>query len=169
MLLAYIKNKASLHSVLKHRHLQREITEKSEMSPKIKSLSPSKQTVPMIENAKNSKPASQNTTETSKEQRREKPEVRAQPEAQCGQDDWGKVARAGSSWIGHKLFSTFICFSGRLSGLGRDVGSAVGYTTLQKLESTKYPFKKGINITGLDELSRGKTDRIAIEDDWIIS
>lgn len=123
----------------------------------------------MIENPKNSKPVSQNTTETSKEQRREKPKVRAQPEAQCGQDDRGKGAREVSSWIGHKLFSSFICFPERLSGLGRDVGSAVGYTTLQKLESTKYPFKKGINITGLDGLSRGKMDRIAIEDDWIIS
>lgn len=139
------------------------------MSPKSKSLSPSKQTVPMIENPKNSKPVSQNTTEACKEQRREEPKVRAQPEAQCGQDDWGKAAREGSPWISHKLLSSFIRFSERLSGLGRDVGSAVGYTTLQKLESTKYPFKKGINITGLDELSRGKMDRTATEDDWIIN
>lgn len=46
----------------------------------------------------------------------------------------------------------------------RDVGHAMGYTALQKLQSTKYPFKKGINITGLDELSGGKMARIAVHD-----
>lgn len=43
MLLAYIKSEASLHSVLKHRHLQGEITEKSNTRPRNKSLSPSKE------------------------------------------------------------------------------------------------------------------------------
>lgn len=43
----------------------------------------------------------------------------------------------------------------------RHVGSAMDYTTLQKLGSTKkYSFKEDININGLDELSRRKKIRL---------
>jgi len=44
----------------------------------------------MIEDSKHSKPVFQNTTETSKEQRYEGPEIRAKPEALRGQDDQGR-------------------------------------------------------------------------------
>lgn len=39
------------------------------------------------------------------------------------------------------------------------------YTSLQKLARSKKPFENDSNITGFDELSRGKIDRISIEDD----
>lgn len=129
----------------------------------------------MTENPKNSKPVFQNTTETSKEQRHEKPKARAKPEALCRwpsasvarmtRGGWRERSRLGSVTNSSPVSFAFL----KTLWLGeRDVGSIMDYTTLQKLESTKYLFKEGTNITGLDELSRGKMDRIAIEDDWII-
>lgn len=40
----------------------------------------------------------------------------------------------------------------------RHAGRAVDHRTLQKLGSSKYPFRIGTNIPGLDEFSRGRMD-----------
>lgn len=120
----------------------------------------------MAENPENSNHGSQNTTETRTNDIRSP----GQAEAQHGQGD--KRSRANgrvTPCISHRLFSNSTGFSERLCLRGRNVGSEMDYTTLQKLGSPKPLVENGVNTSDSDEFSQWKMDgiqKMTVSSNW---